>query len=304
MREPHTQFPNDILDTLVGAGLPGIQLAIVLAIIRQTYGWNRDSWKISQRKFAESTGRSLRAIHDDLHAIQQRRIIIQTQRGSGTGPAHWRVNPQIDEWIRASVELECNAKPECSVEPECNTSVEPECNAKRPHLLKKVLKKNKGIAAKSSAADPRFKPLVDFFFEEYKKRRETKYIPLPAEFKAIKDLLRRAKNLSLDNLKAAVERFLGSSDLFHQKQGKPLLYFCNNVNAFLHNRNDAARSRNPFDNGPDYTPRDRSKDNDGRNCFSGPEYDPVALRAKALKDEQEYAEILRLRNSQERGETE
>jgi hypothetical protein len=89
---------------------------------------------------------------------------------------------------------------------------------------------------RSASADPRYHPLLDFFFKNFKKERGHKFLPQEADFQGLKKLLKITFNqpeFDMELLQTAMQRFLASRDPFHLKQGKALAYFCGNINAFL-----------------------------------------------------------------------
>jgi hypothetical protein len=89
---------------------------------------------------------------------------------------------------------------------------------------------------RSAGADPRYQPLLDFFFKNFKKERGHKFLPQEADFQGLKKLLKITSNqpeFDRESLQTAMQRFLASQDPFHLKQGKALAYFCGNINAFL-----------------------------------------------------------------------
>jgi hypothetical protein len=108
------------------------------------------------------------------------------------------------------------------------TPIEAEAEAKKQE------KKAKNSSA-DKAADARFQPLVDYFFKRYLELRGHRLFAVPADFKGLEALLKRTAgqdDFSIENIEAAMDRFLSSADAFHKKQGKPLAYFCGNINAF------------------------------------------------------------------------
>ena len=51
-----TKFPNSILEAIISGGFHGMQTAVLLYIIRKTYGWGKASDTISVSKMAAETG--------------------------------------------------------------------------------------------------------------------------------------------------------------------------------------------------------------------------------------------------------
>lgn len=57
MGEEYTKIPNSVLGALMRYGFNGTQLAVLLAIARKTYGWQKPSDVISASQVARMTGR-------------------------------------------------------------------------------------------------------------------------------------------------------------------------------------------------------------------------------------------------------
>lgn len=132
----------------------------------------------------------------------------------------------------------------------------------------KTIKDKKKLGEKT--ADPRFQPLIDFFFKKFEQLRGHKFVAHDADFKELKRLLQRTRadpQFELESMKAAMLRFLSSADPFHLKQGKPLCYWAGNINAFMAR---AAPAQQPADDGgralrANYASQLRAKSNPNPN---------------------------------------
>jgi len=96
-----TKFPNDILESATKRKLTGTQLAVLLYIVRKTYGFNKGQFGdfISISKMAAETGYSRRAITAAVNYLEENRIVAvaHSERGRGrtnnfrvTDPREWR----------------------------------------------------------------------------------------------------------------------------------------------------------------------------------------------------------------------
>ena len=90
----------------------------------------------------------------------------------------------------------------------------------------------------SHTADPRFKPLVDFFHEEFKKSRGVKLGTDASDYASAKALLKDRTDLGLKYLKDSALMFLESKKDFHKQQGNPLRYWATSVNGFVPGRSN------------------------------------------------------------------
>lgn len=76
-----------------------------------------------------------------------------------------------------------------------------------------------------------------FFDEEYIRIREVKMISDRTDWIALENLMKKINgDLSEIDIKKLWTKYLLSPDPFHQKQGHPLRWFANNVNAFMGNK--------------------------------------------------------------------
>jgi hypothetical protein len=84
---------------------------------------------------------------------------------------------------------------------------------------------------KPAAMDPRRAAFVALVYET-----RPNLVADKSDFKALKDLLAATRDkpaYASEKLAEYWNRFLSSNDPFHQRQGKPLRFFCLNINAFI-----------------------------------------------------------------------
>ena len=86
------QIPNDLLEALILYRLSGLRLAILLYIIRKTYGWHKDRDYISLKKMADDLGRDRREITRLVHDLEARGI-IEREKSKPNQSALTRVLP-------------------------------------------------------------------------------------------------------------------------------------------------------------------------------------------------------------------
>jgi hypothetical protein len=105
----------------------------------------------------------------------------------------------------------------------------------------------KGPAA--PPAENRRRPFSDFFIARFEQIRGSRLVTDKSDFVALDALLKKTVDdpgFTLERLQARALQFLESTDQFHQKQGHPLRWFCQNINAFAgrngkHNQSERER---------------------------------------------------------------
>lgn len=87
-RKPNfTQVPNEFLDS--AADFTPAQFMILMVICRQTYGWHKDSDRISISQFMSKSGLSNRGVLNALNYLQLNGYIVKTKTSKGNV---WAVN--------------------------------------------------------------------------------------------------------------------------------------------------------------------------------------------------------------------
>ncbi len=90
-----TKVPDVILDSWM-ARLSGAELKIILTIIRQTIGWNKDIDRISHSQFIKKTGLSQRAITQAIQSLEKQNLIhITDPFGKPLSPPQRRYRTEI-----------------------------------------------------------------------------------------------------------------------------------------------------------------------------------------------------------------
>ena len=90
-----TRIANELLDALICADLTKRQLRVALAIVRQTYGFNRKSDDISGSRLASITGMARQHCNAALIELDRLRVII---RESGRWGTSVRVQKDYELW--------------------------------------------------------------------------------------------------------------------------------------------------------------------------------------------------------------
>lgn len=95
----YTAIANEILETLIGTGLNGTELACVLHVLRQTYGYHKTQDAISVSQFEKHIPSSKRTIKNALKVLQLVKILTLVKKGnSKTSSNVWAFNKNYTEW--------------------------------------------------------------------------------------------------------------------------------------------------------------------------------------------------------------
>ena len=95
----HREIETSILQALIGAGLSGLEYALVLHLIDKTWGWNKKEDLISLSQFHEATGHDQGYIARSLKNLEKKQIII-VKHGGGRGRlSTYMFNKYWDTWI-------------------------------------------------------------------------------------------------------------------------------------------------------------------------------------------------------------
>jgi len=253
----HLKIANEVWEHLIVSGMSAAEIYLVMAVIRQTWGWNRKRSEISLLDFQKITRQPERTIAYCLRLLIAKKI-LQKEVGGGRGiSSKWSFNKNWEQWetLQPTTEIKVvkkNSAMENSVT-HCSQTVQPiaeisatHCRVSPCNLLPgmeqlapkatfKAIKDN--IASKEApSADERLKDLKKFISEEFYRIRGFKLFTDSSDWTKLSCLLKSTKNeqaFCLEKLQSAWTNFLESGDDFHQKQGHPLRYWASNINAFI-----------------------------------------------------------------------
>lgn len=95
----HTPIANELLESLIKANLNGTELALVLLVIRKTYGWGKKEDKISLSQFMKYIPVSKPAICNALKKLLLVKIILLVKKTKSPVSANtYRLNKDFDSW--------------------------------------------------------------------------------------------------------------------------------------------------------------------------------------------------------------
>jgi len=219
----HLDIAHEVLEALTRSQLTGAQWALVMTVLRKTWGWKKKADHISLSQFSKSTGLPRRTISRSLSSLERSKILVP-QRSPGK-MTEWSFNKDWESW-----ELGTQMTPVSNL----TRDISGKSLGTQVATTKETLTKENKRAAKK--ADPRFQPLKKFFHEKYEEIRGTKLVTDGSDYAGLRNLLKQNPEFSLEDLQQAAVRYLRSDKPFHMDQGHPLRYWANNINPFLPGR--------------------------------------------------------------------
>jgi phage replication O-like protein O len=95
----HTKIANDLFEKIISSGLNGTEIAVVLLVIRKTYGWKKKEDQISLSQFCESIPTSKQTIVTALNNLQLVKILVLVKKGNSKNSSNiWKLNKDYDTW--------------------------------------------------------------------------------------------------------------------------------------------------------------------------------------------------------------
>ncbi len=139
LEDGYTRLANDLVEALARTDITGCEFRVALAVIRDTYGWNRKEATIGGKRMAKLTGIEDRAFLSRLARQLQSKGIITRVIVWGL-PARYTFNKDYTKWLtnstdpRVSTDLEVSTAQEVhdSTDPAYNSSTDREVNPPPP----------------------------------------------------------------------------------------------------------------------------------------------------------------------------
>lgn len=237
---PNTcQVPNVLLDEIM-PGLSGSSLKILLAIVRKTYGFQKQSDKISFRTLQKLTGLSRDAVNRGIKGLGSLVTITPGAKGVPTleGVNKYALNLDIKtgELVRKSDQSE-NLTSQKNREKQVRKSDSSKPNSSKPNIAAR-----KKTRAARPDADPRIKTLIDAFHTRYVAKVGSKPVITGKDGESFKRLL---AGHDVETVTAALDRYF--ADPFYSSTGYDVAVFAKAFNRL--NSAGAAKRRHNFDEG-------------------------------------------------------
>ncbi len=98
LRGHFTQIPNDLFEGAIQYHCPGGDKDVILAVIRQTYGFHREQCKLSLSYISKMTGRPKKKLGPIVERLIENRVIIEVSPPTFRASRIVRINEHIEEW--------------------------------------------------------------------------------------------------------------------------------------------------------------------------------------------------------------
>lgn len=96
----YTSIANEIIEQLLKAGLNGTELAVILYVIRKTYGYQKKQDQISLSQFLNAIPITKQTLCTALYKLQVVKILRLVKKGTPAGIANlWELNKNYDNWL-------------------------------------------------------------------------------------------------------------------------------------------------------------------------------------------------------------
>ena len=97
--QDYTQIPNKLLEAAYGLHCSGAELAIILVVLRYTYGFQRASHKLSLSFLAQATGRHYNRVSLDVRRLLARGVLYEQSSANYNRPRVLAINTRCEEWV-------------------------------------------------------------------------------------------------------------------------------------------------------------------------------------------------------------
>ena len=155
----YTAIANELMEKIAGAGFNGVQLALVLAVLRLTYGYQRKTATVCYSQLASITGRGKGTVVKEMKRLAAQGVLIRDMAGGPNRPSVWGVNRDWESWAtrvnctpnglypkRVTGQEDCtpNGAQTCTT-----NGVQGVPQTDHSHLIKKTLKEKKKLSPES-----------------------------------------------------------------------------------------------------------------------------------------------------------
>lgn len=178
----YTKFPNRLLEQIMSYGFNSTQIAILLYISRNTYGWNTLFCDISLSKVAKAIGRHKNGVAREIEKLIADNVLHVENEPTHRKPRTVSINMNFDDWSNSPV---CHSRvllsqpsvthenvtgeSQQSVTPESHQAVTLESQQSVTHIKKELKKDIKKELKKEPAA--LFSSEEDEEYREFLERR-------------------------------------------------------------------------------------------------------------------------------------
>ena len=93
-----TTLADELMDALMRVKLSGREHALLLAVMRKTYGWNKKSDTIASSQFEEMTGIPANKAREIVQALADKGLLLLSERKSDQHPWTISINKDYSTW--------------------------------------------------------------------------------------------------------------------------------------------------------------------------------------------------------------
>lgn len=94
----YTKIANELLDAIQSFRFTQNQLKLLLALWRNTYGWNRKQCEFSLNQIIRQTGLQRKRVIETLQSLEESNVIIEVKAPIGSSPKIVEFNKNYTKW--------------------------------------------------------------------------------------------------------------------------------------------------------------------------------------------------------------
>jgi phage replication O-like protein O len=194
----HLRIAHEVWEHLMRGGFTGTELSLVMAVIRQTWGWKKKEAEISLGEFRELTDQSESTAARVLNALLAKRVLVYSKGGGRGIKSKWSFNKDWETWQTLSSVRE-NRKPDTlpsvreftlTNERVSDCNLLPGLEQQPPREIFKE-RKEKGTSSPGGKRDPAY----DYFTELFEGKNHIPYQKSKGDFVQLAAL---RKSLKID----------------------------------------------------------------------------------------------------------
>lgn len=122
----YTRFPNKLIEQIMSYGFNATQMAILLYIARNTYGWNSSFCDIPISRVARETGKHKNGIAREIERLIADNVLYVENEPTYRKPRTVSINTDFDSWSHSIV---VESQQGVTVTPKCAKRVTAECDS-------------------------------------------------------------------------------------------------------------------------------------------------------------------------------
>lgn len=170
----YTRLANELLDALIGAGLTARQWAVVMAIVRKTYGFNKTSDEIGLSQLVAMTGLDKGNLSKTVRELESSKVIL---RSEGTHGHSLGINKKYKQWGLSNQQPQLSKQQQLSIQQPrgCQNDNETVVKTTTQGLSKQQPQntslKNKGKTTSKDSLSRSLRERFDVFWAVYPKKK-------------------------------------------------------------------------------------------------------------------------------------